>query len=101
MPYENLKAALLETQEGGLDKKDFTTFIAGKLLMHPDNVKEVRVANPEFQRDETKSFFNLVWKTIFKGVLESVRRKAVRLDKKVNKRQEKREAKRKEEEQKK
>ena len=100
MPYLDLKAHLLEPQDGKLDRKDVTTFLANRFLIHennPDPGKELRIVNPDFKRDKTKSFFNLVWKTIFTGALQTVSRKVVKLDKMVNKKQQKQEEKRKSE----
>jgi hypothetical protein len=100
--YEDLKTALLEPEDGGLDKKDVSSFLAGRLLMHdanPGGGGELRSVSPYYKRDETKSFFNLVWKTIFTGTLQTVSRDLVKLDKMVNNKQEKQEEKRREKEQ--
>ena len=60
--------------------------------------REVRVAHPVVERDATKSFFNLIWKTIFTGVLQTASRDLIKLDKMVDKRQRKQEAERREKE---
>jgi hypothetical protein len=100
MRYKDLKVNLLEVEGEGLDKKDVTSFLTNKLLSHANNPepgKALRIAHPYFERDETKSFFNLIWKTIFTGALQTASRKVVKLDKMVNNKQEKQEEERKRE----
>lgn len=63
MQYRNLKMEL---------GKPFVSFVVNKLALHPDNPsgkKPERVAAGIIQvRDPTKSFFNLIWKTMFGGM---------------------------------
>ena len=97
MLYEDLKANLLKPDDGGFNKKDVTSFFANHVLTFDANPmpgKDVRTAHPQVERDAHKSFFNLVWKTIFNGVLETASRKLIKIDKLVNKRIEKQEAER-------
>ncbi len=45
------------------------------MVIHNENPspgQPLRVAKPKFTRDPQKSFFNLVWKTIFTGIKETV-----------------------------
>jgi hypothetical protein len=101
MLYEDLKVNLLEVEKDGLDKKDVTSFLTNNLLTFPHNPmpgKDVRIAYPEVDRDSKKSFFNLIWKTLFTGMLQTASRKLVKVDRMVNKRMEKQDAKRREEE---
>ena len=87
--YSDLKAKLLKPSDDGLSDKDVMSFLTNNLLIHhsnPEHGKSVRSASPQFDRDATKSFFNLVWKTIFTGALQTVSRDIVHLDKMVNKR---------------
>jgi hypothetical protein len=99
MLYEGLKVALLKPDDGKLEKQDLTSFLANGLLIHNSNTgNRPRRVNPEFMRDETKSFFNLVWKTIFTGTLQTASRKLIKLDRVVNNRAEKKEAARRENE---
>lgn len=101
MEYEDLKVALLKPDDGKLEKQGVTSFLANSLLIHdrnPSNGK-LRTVTPEFERDETKSFFNLVWKTIFTGTLQTASRNLIKLDRVVTNRAEKKEAARREKEQ--
>lgn len=72
--YENLKVELLKKGEGNeLDKQGLKTLFAN-LLMKRNNpgadgkVRSVDVTHP---RDTNKSFFNLIWKTLFDGIKET------------------------------
>lgn len=71
MKYQDLKVDVLKINKetGDLKKKGLVTFAANTLVKNnnPQNGK-LREANPEFQRDIYKSFFNLIWKTIFTGM---------------------------------
>lgn len=101
MLYKNLKVNLLEVEDDGLDKKDFMSFLANHLLTYHANPmpgKEVRKVHVTARRDDKKSFFNLIWKTIFTGVLQTAGRGPVKIDKMVNKRIEKQDAERRENE---
>jgi hypothetical protein len=78
MRYDHLKLELLRTapDSGGLSKKPLLSFLVNQLLVHEDNPsggKQERVAVGVTQnRDEHKSFFNLIWKTLFGGVKQIV-----------------------------
>ena len=78
MRYHDLDVDLLEKEDdGALGKKHVTTLLADKFLLRSANPKprqDVRNAQPEVERDPTKSFFNVVWKSIFTGVLQTVGR---------------------------
>lgn len=76
MLYEDLKVSILEKDEGDneLKKKGLISFIANIVIKdaNPLKNKSVRIAHVKNERDVQKSFFNLIWKTIFVGVKESV-----------------------------
>ena len=66
--YDDLKMELLKKDSGELVKKGFMSFIANALMKNSNAGKEkVKPVTMTFTRDTTKSFFNLVWKTIFEG----------------------------------
>ena len=76
MLYENLKLTILEKEEGTkkLDKKTLASF-AANLIVKDDNPKgkdDPRVATVHFDRDTNRSIFHLVWKSLFKGIKETV-----------------------------
>lgn len=77
MLYNDLKLAVLEKDKGSkeLDKKSLTSFVANIIIKNnnPSNEKdEPRVANVHFDRDTNRSIFHLAWKSIFKGIRETV-----------------------------
>jgi hypothetical protein len=60
---------------GGLKKKSVTSLLANKLLIKDENPKgghEPRNPDCSFTRDPHGSFFNLVWKTTFVGILKTI-----------------------------
>ncbi len=74
--YEDLKVALLEKDKGAteLDKKTISSFIAN-IMIKNDNPKrndEVRKAQVHLDRDINRSIYYLSWKTVFKGMSETV-----------------------------
>jgi len=75
--YDNLKIAALEKDRGAKewDKKSLTSLFANILIKNsnlPNGDKEARKSSITYERDPNRSIFNLVWKTIFKGIMETV-----------------------------
>lgn len=75
--YTALKVALLkETEEGAAPKKKgFLSFLANKLVIkdaNPSQGEKVRTAEIRFERTPAASFFNLLWKSVFTGIRETV-----------------------------
>ncbi|WEK33502.1 MAG: hypothetical protein P0Y53_13505 [Candidatus Pseudobacter hemicellulosilyticus] len=74
--YDDLKVALLkrDSAENKLEKKKLVSLLAAIQVKkaNPGKDKEVRREEVHFERDTKKSFFNLVWKSIFTGVKQSV-----------------------------
>ncbi|PYF76035.1 AsmA family protein [Pedobacter nutrimenti] len=75
--YTALKVALLkETEEGAAPKKKgFLSFLANKLVIkdaNPSKGEKVRTAEIRFERTPAASFFNLLWKSVFTGIRETV-----------------------------
>ena len=73
--YEDLKIDLLKEKETGTtSKRPLLSLLANQLLIRTNNRLEDRKAH-EFlvreDRDPTKSFFNLIWKTLFEGLKSS------------------------------
>jgi hypothetical protein len=57
------------------DKKSLTSLFANILIKNsnlPNGDKEARKSSITYERDPNRSIFNLVWKTIFKGIMETV-----------------------------
>jgi hypothetical protein len=72
--YDNLKVtALKEDGTDSLKKRALFSFIANSFVIKKENEegKSVRVAYVTRDRVREKSFFNLIWKTIFMGAGET------------------------------
>lgn len=76
MLYDDLKVALLEKDKGEteLDKKFLTSLLANFVIKNsnPQKGDEIRVENVHLARNPNRSLFNLCWKTIFKGIRQTV-----------------------------
>lgn len=74
--YTDLKVDLLkEDQEGEKKKKGLLSFLANNILIKNDNPtkgESVRTANITYERVPQASFFNLMWKSVFVGIRETV-----------------------------
>lgn len=76
MKYRNLKIDVLKKRDKNSDtlkKRGLVTLIAN-MAISDDNPRDgtLRKANPNHQRDPRKSFFNLIWKTLFEGIKQTV-----------------------------
>ena len=76
MLYEDLKVAALEKDKNSshLDKKGFSSFMANIMIKNcnPKRNGDIRVAQIHLDRNTNCSFFNFSWKTLFKGITETV-----------------------------
>jgi hypothetical protein len=74
--YNDLKINLLEENEDGKkEKKGLLSFLANTILIKNDNPTKndpVRIANIKLERLPQASFFNLMWKSVFIGIRETV-----------------------------
>lgn len=74
--YEDLKVALLEKDKGATetDKKFLTSLLANIVIKNsnPKGDDEVRAQQVSLARNTNRSLFYLTWKTIFKGIRETV-----------------------------
>jgi hypothetical protein len=74
--YEDLKITVLEKNKGikELDKKTLKSFIANMVIKNsnPKNNQDVRVMQVHNDRNMNHSIFYLTWKTLFKGLKETV-----------------------------
>jgi hypothetical protein len=75
MKYENLKVDVLKRDKNtnAVKKRRFAS-LAANLVVENKNPGSsgLRIMNPKFERNIYKSFFNLVWKTIFTGMKQTV-----------------------------
>lgn len=73
--YKDLKIKMLGEDENGKEKKKgLLSFLANTLLIKDDNIagEKGRTAKVTHERVPQASFFNLMWKTVFKGIRETV-----------------------------
>ena len=74
--YEDLKVVLLEKDKGATttDKKSFMTMLANFIIKNdnPKRNEAPREVYVVFERDTNRSAFWLCWKTLFKGLRETV-----------------------------
>lgn len=75
--YDHLKVALLKEGEDGqpVKKKGLLSFLANTLIIkdaNPAKGQALRTGKIEFQRPPGASFFNLLWKSVFIGMRETV-----------------------------
>jgi hypothetical protein len=76
MLYHDIKISLLkkDEKEKKLDKKGIASLLANIVIKdsNPRKDDEPRTVDVHFNRILNKSFFNLLWKSIFTGIKESV-----------------------------
>ena len=74
--YNDLKVNILEKEDGGkLEKDGLMSFLANKLIITSDNPKPdlpARVSYFTYSHSPKSSFFNLMWKSIFEGIKETI-----------------------------
>ena len=75
--YEDLKIKLLkpdDDQKNDLEVKGLASFLANVSIKNnnPGKNKSPRVASVAHSRIDSKGMFNLIWKTIFSGVIKTV-----------------------------
>lgn len=77
MLYNNLAIKIIKTEDDKKKekrKKGLFTFIANNIILHSSNPmpgQRVRTIKTYIKRDETKSFFNQIWRNIHQGVQET------------------------------
>jgi hypothetical protein len=73
--YSDLKVNMLgENKDGEEKKKGLLSFLANTILIKNNNIagEKRRTAAVEHEREPQASFFNLMWKTVLKGIRETV-----------------------------
>lgn len=73
--YEDLKIEILKSDSGETKKKGFQSLLANALMKdrNPQN-GVTRTDEATYQRDVTKSFFNLLWKSIFTAIKKTAQK---------------------------
>jgi hypothetical protein len=76
MLYDDLKVSLLKKnkQENKYEKKGLASLVTNVIMKNsnPGKGGDPRTVHVQFRRILNKSFFNLIWKTLFTGVKETV-----------------------------
>jgi hypothetical protein len=74
--YDDLKVNALEKDKGSaeLDSKAIASFMANIAIKNsnPTRNQDVRIAQVHLDRNTNTSLFNFAWKTLLKGVTETV-----------------------------
>lgn len=75
--YNQLKVKLLKEGENGkpVQKKGLLSFLANTLIIKDENPSkngDLRTAKIHFERPPGASFFNLLWKSVFVGMRETI-----------------------------
>lgn len=74
--YDNLKLTLLKKNKDEivLKKKVLASVVANLLIKNanPLRKQEIRKAKLHYKRDPNRTFFNLIWKSILKGIKETI-----------------------------
>lgn len=76
--YDGVDVEMLKkdtSSKTGFKKRGFLTFLANKILLRKKNTASdihPDIISVQYERDVTKSMFNLIWKTIFYGVKEQI-----------------------------
>jgi len=86
MLYNNLEVELKKKDDDGkMKKKGLLSFLVNKLVVYPDNPmkgKERKAVNIQTDRIPNKSFFNLVWKTLYASARDiAIRIESLKKDK--------------------
>lgn len=77
--YKNLEVAVLkqdEEENNKLKKRGLISFIANSFVIEKSNTADDKNKDPKkvnYKRDPEKSFFNLIWKTLFTGLGATVK----------------------------
>lgn len=75
--YHDLAIAVLKKEAGTawLIRQGFLSFLANNLIINPQNPSKERVLSKaviNYKRAPDRSFFNLIWKSLFQGIKYSV-----------------------------
>jgi hypothetical protein len=74
--YKDLKvSALVKEPDGSLGKDGLISFLVNALFVTPNNPEEgevARTSNFTYTHSPKRSFFNLMWKSIFTGIKDNV-----------------------------
>ena len=73
--YQDLKIEVLQSDSGDVKKKGLKSILANALMKNSNPLNGVtRTDEINYERDKTKSFFNLLWKSIFSAAKKTVQK---------------------------
>jgi len=76
LEYDQLKIAVMEKQRQSktLSKKPLASFAANTIIKNsnPAGNGELRITTGEFNRDTNRGFFNLVWRSLYVAIAETM-----------------------------
>lgn len=73
--YKDLKIEVLKIDSGDVKKKGLQSLLANALMKNSNPLNGVtRSDEISYERDKTKSFFNLLWKSIFSAVKKTTQK---------------------------
>ena len=73
--YEDLQVELLKKDSADKKKKGFMTLLTNALIKDKNPINGItRSGEINYERDITKSFFNLIWKSVFSGMKKTAQR---------------------------
>ncbi|MGB5007713.1 MAG: hypothetical protein WBO39_12320 [Ferruginibacter sp.] len=73
--YKDLKIEVLKIDSGDVKKKGLQSLLANALMKNSNPLNGVtRSDEINYERDKTKSFFNLLWKSIFSAVKKTTQK---------------------------
>jgi hypothetical protein len=91
LKYDDLKIAIMkQDEEDKMKKSGIVSILANALLVNNANPKRndpLIIAKPYYKRPPEGSFFNLLWKTVFEGLKQSIglsEEKQAKLTKRAN-----------------
>jgi hypothetical protein len=73
--YEDLQVELLKGDSGDLKKKELMSLVTNALFKdsNPQN-GVIRTEEIDYERDKTKSFFSLLWRSVFSAIKKTVQK---------------------------
>ena len=73
--YRDLKIELLKKDSNDVKKSGLKSLLANALMKNSNPTNGVtRTEEINYERDKTKSFFNLLWKSIFSAAKKTVQK---------------------------
>jgi hypothetical protein len=73
--YQDLKIEVLKLDSGGTKRKGLQSILANALMKNSNPLNGVtRSEEINYEREKEKSFFNLLWKSVFSAVKKTTQK---------------------------